>query len=529
MRPHTAQAQLFISLIGLAALLVSVPPLNRAAYAQPERPTGLEQARLDTLAEQYARASYPLFRTMLSIPNDAHQPDHIAENVAWMETAFEERGFETTQLSTGGPPLLLAERDGPEGAPTVLIYLQIDGQPVDPSRWAQEDPYTPVLKENQGNAWQPISWDRLHDAPDPDWRIFARSASDAKGPVAMFIAAVDAMDGEDIPQPYTIKVIMDFEEELGSPHLPGAVDRHRDALAADALLIFDGPRHTSNRPTLTFGARGIATATLTVYGPREPQHSGHYGNYVPNPAVWLAELIASMKDDAGRVTIPGFYDGVQIDAETRDLLAQTPDDEPAIRERIGIAQADSVGRTLQEAIQYPSLNVRGMAAGWIGDEVRTIIPSTATAELDIRLVPEVNADRLLRLVHDHITGQGYHLTDGGDPTDDERMQHPRIASLTHRIAYTAFRTPYDAAVGRWLTDALTDAFGQPPVRVRMFGGSVPISPFVDKLGLPAVIVPAVNPDNNQHSPNENLRLGNYHEGVKQYLAILTHPFLPAPE
>ena len=485
-------------------------------HAQPNM-----ESVLTELSEKYAKQSFDLLKECFSIPNDAHFDEHVQQNVAWAKAAFEKRSFKTTILKTDGPPLLLAERKVPKASKTVLIYLQIDGQPVDPDSWHQEDPWKPVLKARKGGEWEKIPWDRLNGDLDPEWRFFARSASDAKGPVVMFLTALDAFRQEEFKQSYNIKVIMDFEEELGSPHLPDAVETYKDELAADMLLIFDGPRHESNRPTLTFGARGIATITLTVFGPRVPQHSGHFGNYAPNPAMRLAQLLASMKDERGRVRIPRFYEGVELDAATREILAQTPDDEPKIKARIGIAAPDQVGSSYQEAIQYPSLNVRGMSSAWVGEQVRTIVPATATAEIDVRLVPEIDPERLIGLIRNHILEKGYYLISDRGPSDKERMQHDRIASFDYKISYEAFRTPYDSEVGIWLNQALTLAFGEEPIRKRMSGGSIPISPFVKMLGLPAVTVPTVNRDNNQHSPNENLRLGNYIEGVRTFLAILT--------
>lgn len=483
-----------------------------------------EGRRLAELTSRYAGSSFDALRAFLSLPNDAHFPEHVEQNVVYMERAFQDRGFTTIRLETGGPPLLLAEQLLPNPKRTVLVYLQIDGQPVDSTKWFQESPYKPVLKRRTaGGNWQEIPWASLEGEIDPEWRIFARSASDAKGPVMMFLTALDIARQEGLMREYNLKVIMDFEEEMGSPHLSAAVDKYRDRLAADMLLIFDGPRHVSNRPTLTFGARGIATITLTVYGPYVSQHSGHYGNFVPNPAMRLARLLASMEDDSGRVVIPGFYDGISIDDATREVLAQVPDDETEIMQALGIAEKDRVAPTLQEALQYPSLNIRGMASGWIGEKVRTIIPATATAEIDLRLVPESDAERLIGLIRDHIRAHGYRLLDR-EPAEAERLQYPRLATFTSRISYQAFRTPYDAEVAIWLTRALRRAFGQEPIRKRMSGGSIPISPFVTTLGIPAVTVPVVNPDNNQHSPNENLRLGNYFEGIRTFLAILSQPF-----
>jgi acetylornithine deacetylase/succinyl-diaminopimelate desuccinylase-like protein len=474
---------------------------------------------LDELSNAYADASIPLLKELLSIPNDAFYPEDIENNVGWCEKEFGERGFSTRRISTSQAPLLLAERKHPKAEKTVLIYLQLDGQPVDSTRWFQENPYKPVLKRKKSNdEWEEVDWDAENPIED-DWRIFARSASDAKGPVAMFLTALDAAASKKIVPNYNIKVIMDFEEEMGSPRLPEAVTMNAELLKADMLIIFDGPRHISNKPTLTFGARGIATITLTTYGPIVPQHSGHFGNYAPNPALRLSKLLASMKDDDGRVIIPGFYDGIAINPETETILKNVPDNEDEIKKRLQIVASDKVGAYYQEAIQYPSLNIRGMQSGWIDEKVRTIIPGWARAELDVRLVLESNPERLIQLVKRHIASQGYYVTDTV-PTSEERLAHHKIATFTSEISYQSFRTDFDSEVGIWLTSALKNAFGEDPIRIRMSGGSIPIAPFVTTLGIPAVTVPTVNRDNNQHSPNENLRIGNYREGVKTMIAIL---------
>ncbi len=479
-----------------------------------------KQAKLDALAEEFTQKSLPLLKEVLSIPNDAFYPDWIEENVQWSEKNFAQRGFTTERISTQAAPLLLASRSFSKAKKTVLVYLQMDGQPVDPSRWSQENPYTAVVKQqNETGEWEIISWDKLENYQD-DWRIFARSASDAKGPVAMFLAAMDAMAKINKQPNYNLKVILDFEEELGSPNLPQAVKENRDLLAADLLVIFDGPMHRLNKPTLSFGARGIATVELTTYGPIVPQHSGHFGNYVPNPAFKLAKLLASMKDDQGKVLIPGYYDGIVLDSATKATLEATPHNEKQLQELIQVGHFDRVGPNYQEAIQYPSLNVRGMQSGWINEKVRTIIPAWAKAEIDVRLVKESNPERLLDLIKQHIEAQGYLVLDRA-PTKEERLSHPKIATFTGKLAYQSFRTPLDSDIGLWLRKALIRGFGEEPIRVRMSGGSIPISPFVNTLDLPAVAVPTVNRDNNQHSPNENLRLGNYREGIKTILSILT--------
>jgi acetylornithine deacetylase/succinyl-diaminopimelate desuccinylase-like protein len=233
----------------------------------------------------------------------------------------------------------------------------------------------------------------------------------------------------------------------------------------------------------------------------------------------LAQLLASMKDEDGRVTLPGFYDGAALTDEEKQILKQVPDDENEIRKFLGIAEPDKIGDNFQESLQYPSLNIRGMDALFVGKEARTLIPATATAEIDIRLVPSSDAEKLIDLVRTHIKNKGYYLVEK-EPTEEERMIHPRIASFQSSISYGPFQTPFDSDCGIWLNKAMTNAFGKAPIKIRMMGGSIPISPFVVTLGIPAVSVPTVNPDNNQHAPNENIRVGNYVDAVKTFIAIL---------
>ncbi len=482
---------------------------------------------LNKVSEKYAIQSFKEFYELLSIQNDAHFPGDIEKNIQWCESAFANRGFTTLRLETPTVPLLLAERKvknaklpAGKAVKTVLIYLQFDGQPVNPAQWDQESPWKPTLKEKDSNGkWNPIAYEKLYEGLNPDWRIFARSTSDAKGPAMAFIASLDALNELKAEPNYNIKVIMDFEEELGSPNLPAAVIKYKKELAADMLIIYDGPRHVSNQPTLSFGARGICEITLTTFGPRVPVHSGNYGNYTPNPAMRLSKLLASMKDDDGQVIIPGYYDGVVLTDEEKKILQQVPDDENEIRKFLGIAEPDKIGNNFQESLQYPTLNIRGLDALFIGKEARTLIPATATAEIDIRLVPSSNPERLIGLVKKHILDQGYYLVDK-EPTEAERLKYPRIAAFQSSISYGAFQTPFNSETGIWLTKAMVRAFGKEPIKIRITGGSIPISPFVITLGIPAVAVPTVNADNNQHAENENIRVGNYIDGVKTFLSIL---------
>jgi acetylornithine deacetylase/succinyl-diaminopimelate desuccinylase-like protein len=499
----------------LAALAI-VLLVATATRAEPPTVEDMRRAVTDNVD-----SALSLYRDFLALPNDALKPDDIETLVAWMEDAFAARGFRTQRIPTAGSPSLFAERAHQPASRTVLVYLQADGQPVDPSAWAQANPFVPVLKrqDEQGN-WQAIPWESLDEGFDPDWRVFARSAADSKGPMTQFMMAVELLDGLDAAPAYNLKVIIDTEEELGSPNLAAAIRTNRELLDADLLLIFDGPPHASNRPTVTFGARGIMTATLVAYGPRVAQHSGHYGNFVPNPAFDLARILASLKSADGVVAIPGFYDGVSLSKADRAALARVPDDEDAILAGIGVARAEAVAPSLQEAIQYPSLNIRGLSAAWVGEQARTVIPPAATAELDIRLVVESDPDRLMALLRSHIESLGYTVLDRA-PTAEERRRHARIVSLEHELSYGAFRSDMDSPAGMMARAGLRQLYGEEPILIRTMGGSIPIAPIIDALDVPAAIVPTVNIDNNQHSPNENLRLGNFVEGIVMLMAVLS--------
>jgi acetylornithine deacetylase/succinyl-diaminopimelate desuccinylase-like protein len=501
---------------GLLCLLLA----NSLAVAE-EVPNTIPADQLRSMASSHAQEAISFFREFLALPNDANHPDEIAVLNEWVIRAFSERGFDARLLPTAGSPSVYAERLSEGATRTVLVYLQADGQPVDPSAWEQASPYDAVLKAQDPDdaRWHTVDWDLTRIRLNPDWRIFARSASDSKGPMTQFLVAVELLSEVKPDLGYNLKVLIDTEEELGSPNLADAVRAHSDLLAADMLLIFDGPPHASNKPTVSLGARGIATVTLTTYGPRFAQHSGHYGNFMPNPALALAQILASMKDPDGVVAIDGFYDGIELDDETRAVLAAVPDDEDAILAAVGLARSDKVAATLQEAIQYPSLNIRGLSAGWTGKASRTIIPPEAVAEIDIRLVMESDPERLIDLVRSHVESLGYTVLDHA-PSDEERLAHERIVSMTHAVSYGAFRSDPDSAPALMARAGMRHLYGEEPILIRTMGGSIPIAPIIEVLGVPAATVPTVNIDNNQHSPNENLRVGNFVEGIAILMAVL---------
>ncbi len=511
-RPHFAVKPLLCA----AALLCNISMAHSASI----NPAATQKA---------AQASLHEWMDVLTLPNDSNVAADIQKNAEWFKAALEKRGFTVKLLPNQGKPMLLATATPiPGNAKTVLIYGHMDGQAVKPSEWEQESPWKPVLKERGADgSWKQLPTEQLYgSAPNPEWRVFARSSSDDKAPIIMLIAALDGLKAQGINPSVNVKILLDSEEEKGSPTLGQVIQENLNDLKADALLVLDGPMHASNQPTLVFGNRGIAQATLTVYGASQDLHSGHYGNFAANPAFTMANLLTSMKDADGRVLVKGYYDGIQFDAATQAVMKAVPDDEATLRKRLGIATAEKVGNNYQEAMQYPSLNVRGLQIAEVGDKARTVVPAQAIAELDLRTVPETPPERLQALLRAHIEAQGFHLIDGA-PTAEMRAQYPKLASLKMggvSASSSAVRTDLNAPIGDWLRSGMRNAWGQAPVQIRMMGGTVPTGAAVQALKVPFVIVPMVNADNNQHSKNENMRLGNYFDGVKSLSFILTEPW-----
>ena len=482
--------------------------------------SGYTTAQDDDVLKTYISHSINELREFVSIRNDASEHADINRNLTWLTKKFNERGFNSSILPTEGESLFFAALPMEDNKPTILFYMHLDGQPVDPSKWDQPDPYNVVLKSEDGNQWKSQPFDSLMNNLNYDWRLFGRSTADDKGPIVMLLNAIDLLKQNNIVLPFNVKVILDSEEEKGSRPLPKAVKEYRDLLKADFLVINDGPVHVSGKPTVVYGCRGITTLTLTTYGPLKPQHSGHYGNYAPNPGFQLAQVLASMKDPNGKVLINGYYDGITLDAATMEILKNVPEDAVTINGNLAIKTPEKVGSFYQESLQYPSLNIRGLGSGWIGDKARTIVPENATAEIDMRLVPESDGNRLKDLVKNHIKSQGFFVMDTV-PTKEQRMVHDRIITITEGSVTNAFRTDLNNPYGEFLVKVLKDTFGEDVVQIRIMGGTVPIAPFINELQIPALIVPMVNADNNQHSPNENLKIGQIAYGIKAFYAILS--------
>ena len=465
-------------------------------------------------------------REFLSIPNVASDTPNIQKNADHLKEMLEARGVETHILSIEGRgPVVFGKLDTLGATRTVVFYAHYDGQPVDPSAWTDKAPFEPVLRDKPIEAGgKPIPFPEATaataNAYQDDWRIYARSSSDDKSPIVAILAALDALRAKNIALAVNLKFILEGEEEAGSTHLQQTLQLHKNLLKADLLITGDGPVHPSGRPLVFFGNRGDVGFTITVYGPVRALHSGHYGNWAPNPAMQLAQLLAAMKDVNGRVLIPGFYDDVaSLTSLEKSALAAMPFNDPDLQRELGIAKPDGNGKKLVDLLQEPSLNVRGLRSANVGEHANNIVPEKAEASLDVRLVKGEDPKAKFEQVAAFIRKQGFYVVDH-EPTLEERQQHPRVTKVVlDEFGYRASRTPMDLPVSKALVRVMQDATDNQTVVAPMLGGSVPMYIFED-LGLPWIGVPIVNYDNHQHSSDENLRLGNLWQGMETYGALL---------
>ena len=461
------------------------------------------------------------FTSLLSLPNVASSHADIRRNADHLLAMLRQRGATAQVLEVPDAPVsVYGEIRSPGATRTIVLYAHFDGQPVDPRQW-QGAPFTPVLRDKalyQGGRDVPFPADGQR--VDRDARIYARSASDDKGSIIAMLTALDAMRAANLSPSVNVKFFFEGEEEAGSGHLGAILEKYRDLLRADAWLFCDGPVHQSGRLQAVFGLRGVVGLEVTVYGPTRPLHSGHYGNWAPNPGALIANLVASMRDDDGRVKISGFYDDVRpISPSERAALAELPPVDSTLRASLSLARTESDNALLAERIMVPALNVRGIRVGGVQDQGANIISTEAFASFDIRLVPAQRPDHVREVVERHVAAQGYHIVrDVPDPAT--RARHPKVVRLEWESGYPAQRTAMDGDFARALMASLADGAAQPPLAVPTLGGSGPGYLFTEVLGAPVVTLPLANYDNNQHAANENLRIGNLWDGIEMYAGLL---------
>lgn len=479
--------------------------------------------RLRTWVAQHESAVVRQAIELYSIPNVASDSVNIRRNAAKLIELLESRGVTARLLESpaGGPPAVFGELRVPGATRTIVLYAHYDGQPVATGPW-MGDPWQPVLRRfANGVAGDVVPVPRDGERVDPELRVHARSASDDKGPIIAMMAALDALRASGIQPGVNVRFFFEGEEEAGSPHLGPLLEAHRDLLAgADVWIFADGPVHVSGAPQLVLGVRGVAGLTLTTYGPGRSLHSGHYGNWAPNPAVTLAHILTSMRDREGRILIDGFYNDVTPPtAEERAAATRLATTDDSVRRSLRLGRTEAGNEATAVRIMEPALNIRGLRAGGVGAAATNSIPVSASASIDFRLVPRQTPARIREQVERHLMKLGFDVVSSPDAVSQHR-ERERVVLLEWDGGYRATRTALDHPVTRTLAELTERAYGRAPFIAPTLGGSLPMYLFEETLRVPLVVLPMVNGDNNQHAPDENLRLGNLFDGIVLYGTIM---------
>ena len=497
-------------------LLLALLPVIAAAQTDPTALIARDWRRA------HERAIVDELVTFLSVPNVTRDRANVQRNADLLVAMLQKRGVAARQLTKDGAnPVVFGEIRTPGALRTIVFYAHYDGQGLDETEWSTP-PFVPTLRTGAIEAGGTIAPLPPPGTPfDAEARLYARSAGDDKAVIVAMLAALDALraSGRDLRS--NVKLVFDGEEERGSPNLEAILAANKSALAGDLWLICDGPVHQTRRPLVYFGARDNVSLEITVYGPRAELHSGHYGNWAPNPALSLAKLLASMKDDGDRVLVEHFYDDVARLGETeRQALADAPDIDDALEREFWLGATEGGGRKLVELITEPSLNIHGLASARVGPSQSNVIPATATAALDIRLVKGMDPRTAQDRVVEHIRKQGFFVVDGGEPDSAVRLAHPKVSRIERGPAgLGAVRTSMDLPIAREVVRIVASVLG-PPVRLPNMGGSLPLGEIEHVLGAPTIVIPIANHDDNQHSFDENLRIKNLWDGIELMAALL---------
>lgn len=502
----------------LTLLLLNILPLS-AQNTLVDKTRTYRQANEHQLLQE--------FMGLLSIPNVVYDTIGIQKTANYIVKMMEDRGIKTQKLDAktkGVPPAIYGEVIVPNATKTLVFYAHYDGQPVNPNQWADGiKPFEAVfLDASLEKGGKIIDVPKASESINPEWRIYGRSASDDKAGVFTILSAYQAMTKMGIKPSVNLKFFFEGEEEAGSTHLEEILAKHKDKLKADLWVICDGPVHQSGRKQVVFGVRGDVNMEVKVFASKRPLHSGHYGNWAPNPANLLVNLLATMKDTKGKVLIKDFYDDVTpLTALEKQALSNIPPPDEQMRNELGFVRAEGDGKSLAELISLPSLNINGIASANVGKMVANIIPTSATVALDLRLVLGNDAQRQVQKVIEHIKSQGYYVTTNESITDAERLKYPLIARVQAKEGYNAQRTKMDLPIAQLIIKAVQSTSQENIVLMPSSGGSLPLYLFDKHLSTPTITVPIANHDNNQHAENENIRIQNLWDGLETYIALMS--------
>jgi acetylornithine deacetylase/succinyl-diaminopimelate desuccinylase-like protein len=410
----------------------------------------------------------------------------IAEVAEYLSTVMNQMGLSARVVPTAGGPMVLGEWNGTPGGPTVLLYGHYDVQPPDPLDAWISPPFEPTIR---------------------DGRLYARGVGDNKGQHFAQLMALETLLTCQQALPCNVKVLLEGEEEIGSPQMPSFIQEHRDELKADLVITSDGPVHDSGRSTIVFGVRGVLDFELRARGANQDLHSGNWGGIVPNPLWTLVHLLATMKNERGEITIEGFYDHVlPLTNLEREALARLPIDVERVKRTLDLRQLDQpLERGFAERLSaWPTLTINGLHGGYSGPKTKTVLPHEAVAKCDIRLVETQTADEIFAKLQAHV------------------QRHAPDVELVRHASMDPSKTPLDSPFTEPLRQAITTAQGEEPLLMPATGGSLPEYVFTKMLGIPAFTVPYANADESNHAPNENMEVERFFSGIKTGAAMLSY-------
>ena len=409
----------------------------------------------------------------------------IAENGRFLVDFLDHLGLNARLIETPGWPLVYARRDDHTGGPRLLFYGHYDVQPPDPLDQWLSPPFEPDIR---------------------DGRIYARGAGDNKGQHFANLLAIESLLHVNRALPCNLVVLLEGEEEVGSPNIAGFVRDNRDLLDVDLVVTSDGPVHDSGRPTIEFGVRGVADFELRAKGANRDLHSGNFGGVAPNPIWTLVHALATMKNPAGEITIAGFHDEIvpPTDLELA-AIASMPEGTAAVMADLGLTRLDEPsGRPFYERLMaWPTLTINGFHGGYSGPGSKTVLPSDAFVKCDARLVPNQTVagihEKIARHLAVHAPEVEFIPGGGMDPS----------------------KTPLDSPFAEPIRRAIATATGEEPLLVPAMGGSLPEYVWTKILGVPAFVVPYANHDESNHAPNENIEIARFLNGIKTGAALLS--------
>ena len=435
------------------------------------------------VADNQARFLEELFG-LLRIPSisseSAHKPDMIRAAEYWRDAVLKAGADRAEIMPTDGNPVMYAEKIIDPKLPTILVYGHYDVMPVDPIEEWRTKPFEPVIK---------------------DGKIWARGADDDKGQAFMHAKAFELMVKTGT-LPCNVKFMIEGEEEIGSGSLTKWLDTHKDLVKADVILVSDTGMLAEDVPSVTIGLRGLCYVEVEVTGPNRDLHSGLYGGAVANPINVLAKMIGQLIDEQGHITIPGFYDDVlEVGKADRDAMARAPFNLDEYKKALDIAevQGEAGYTTMERTGIRPTCDVNGIWGGYTGEGAKTVIPSKATAEISMRLVPNQDYHKIGQLFEKYFKS----LAPKGVKV-----------KVTMHHGGTGYVAPTDTVAYKAAHRAVAEMLGKEPVPFRS-GGSIPIiSTFEEKLGIKSILLGFGLESDAIHSPNENYPVEQYLRGIR---------------